>query len=333
VAPGLTTADLVEAGDLDELTRHVDRLSSAREWDGLLDLRDRCRRAFERGRQLWPAAAHAEYRLALEAPGRWAGQVLEPSAGRFALGPLSEVAASTHTWAELAPHAPAGPVAARAAHERVVRGEDLRADAHVGALPPVLDVPLALAAWEPAYPLATYEADKAHFGDVAAPRLHEVALPSASGVERRHDPDGCRALLDLTVAWVVESNGTSEAVAVVGDARGALAALGATEARAAEVPPADALALMAWTAASGGAHGRRRGMAPGRFAAWWTVAALAGLLDEWPAPPDDVGDAAHDLRWYRWDDGAPGRGWSLRLAVEDPSEGWAWAVAATDQRS
>ena len=49
-----------------------------------------------------------------------------PGAGRFALGPLSEVAASTHTWAELAPHAPPGPLAAVTAHERVVRGEDLR---------------------------------------------------------------------------------------------------------------------------------------------------------------------------------------------------------------
>ena len=37
---------------------------------------------------------------------------------------------------------------------------------------------------------------------------------------------------------------------------------------------------MAWTAASGGAHGRRRGMAAGRFSAWWTAAALTGLLDD-----------------------------------------------------
>jgi len=114
-------AEAVERGDLDELTRLIDALCEAREWDALVELRDRCARAVERGKQLWPAAHHAEYRLALEAPAPWAGSVLVEGAGRFALGPLSEVAASTHTWAELAPHAPAGPVAALAAHERVVR--------------------------------------------------------------------------------------------------------------------------------------------------------------------------------------------------------------------
>ena len=64
-----SNAELVELGDLDELTRQIDRLCSTRDWDALVDLRDRCRRALERGKQLWPAAAHAEYRLALEACG------------------------------------------------------------------------------------------------------------------------------------------------------------------------------------------------------------------------------------------------------------------------
>jgi len=103
---------LIELGDLDELTRLIDRLGAAGDWDGLVDLRDRCRAALERGKQLWPAASLAEYRLALEAPGPWAASVLVPGAGRFALGPLSEVAASSHTWAELAPHVPPGPLAA-----------------------------------------------------------------------------------------------------------------------------------------------------------------------------------------------------------------------------
>ena len=55
---------LVELGELDELVRHVDRLVDAEEWDGLVDLRRRCRAALERGKQLWPAASLAEYRLA-----------------------------------------------------------------------------------------------------------------------------------------------------------------------------------------------------------------------------------------------------------------------------
>jgi hypothetical protein len=105
-----------------------------------------------------------------------------------------------------------------------------------------------------------------------------------------------------------------------------------TTARMGAVAADHALAAMAWAAASGGAHGRRRGMAAGRFAAWWTVAALAGLLDDWPFVPDDVGEAAIAMRWYRWDDGAPATGWSLCLAVEDPETGWAWAVRAVDHR-
>src|SRR5206468_2705424 len=119
---------LVERGDLDELTRHVEGLVAQRDWDALVDLRDRCRRALERGKQLWPIASHVEYRVALEAPAEWAALMLAPGAGRFSFGPLAEVAASTHRWAELAPFVAAGPEAAVAAHERVVRGEDLSAD-------------------------------------------------------------------------------------------------------------------------------------------------------------------------------------------------------------
>jgi len=49
----LTTAELVEVGDLDALVVRIDHLCSDRDWPGVLDLRDRCRRAFEeRGRQL-----------------------------------------------------------------------------------------------------------------------------------------------------------------------------------------------------------------------------------------------------------------------------------------
>src|SRR5206468_2416016 len=107
----MNSEELVDLGDLDELVRHVDRLCDARDWNGLVDLRGRCRRALERGRQLWPAASLAEYRLALDAPGRWAASVLVPGTGRFALGPLSEVAASSHTWDDLAPHVPTTPEA------------------------------------------------------------------------------------------------------------------------------------------------------------------------------------------------------------------------------
>jgi hypothetical protein len=322
----VNTEQLVELGDLDELVRHVDRLADAGDWDGLVDLRDRCRRALERGRQLWPAASLAEYRLALDAPGRWAASVLLPGAGRFALGPLSEVAASTHTWDELAPHVPPTPEASLAGHERVVRGEDLSDDERVDTR--VLELPLVLQPWEPNYPVAEYAADKVDFGH--PPPVDNWEPFKASPAPTVADDEARRALLDLTLAWTTESNGRAEAIAVDGDAAAAIAGLGARTGRLAEVDAAHTLAAMAWAAASGGAHGRRRGMAAGRFGAWWAVAALTGRLDDWPVPPDDLGGAASQLRWYRWDAGEPETGWALRIAVEDPDRGRAWALSAVD---
>jgi hypothetical protein len=336
VTPRDVLGELIEGGDLDELLRHVDRLCAATDWEGLLELRDRSRKALERGRQLWPVASHAEYRLALEAPGPWAAGVLLPGAGRFALGPLPEVAAAGHTWAELAPHLPATPEATFTAHERVVRGEDLADDERVDAA--VLEVPLRLQSWEPDYPLAVYRASEALFPERPLPRLGPVDLPEAAPVV--DDADAIGALVELAGAWTTESNGRARAVAVAGDAAGAVAALvvtsghdgrtGLPSALMAELDLAGALADMAWTAASGGAHGRRRGMAAGRFGAWWALVALTTGLDRWPPEPDEVAAAGAALRWYRWETAA-GAGWSLRLAVEHPARGRAWAVEATDQ--
>jgi hypothetical protein len=317
----------MSAVEIDDLIREIEALCSQRDWDGLVGLRDRCRAALQRGKQWWPAASYAEYRLALEAPGEWAARVVaEPGAGRFALGPLTEVAASSHAWADLAV-GPSGPQLSLAAHERVIRGEDLRGDGRVD--PHVLDVPLVLQPWEPAYPVAQYKAHEALFPAPPVPQLGGFGspVPAAPVVE---DADAVRALVDLAAAWTTESNGRAEAVAVRGDAAGAVAALGAPRVRLVELSPGDALAWMAWTAASGGAHGRRRGMATGRFNAWWAVAALAAALDDWPLPAEEVGDIACDLRWFAWDAGEPETGWGLRIAVEDPAEGRAWALLAAD---
>ncbi len=324
----LTTADLVDMGDLDALLIRIDHLCADGHWAGVLDLRDRCRRAIERGRQLWPAASHAEYRLALEAPGREAAVVLVGGTGRFALGPLAEVAASTHTWAELRPHLEASPDAGMVAHERVVRGEDLTGDAGIDRT--TLELPLRLEPWEPDYPLATYRAHKLEVADVAPPTLHSVPTDDRA-VEPLDDPEAARALAELAAAWKQESNGTVDTSCVAGDAPAAIAALGPVDdLRMGVISPAEALVVMAWAAASGGAHGRRRGMAYGRFSAWWAVAALVGGLDDWPFDPEEMGEAAADLRWFRWDGGEPATGWSLRLAVEDRHRGRAWAVGATD---
>jgi hypothetical protein len=319
-------ADLIERGDTDELLRHVDRLCDQRHWDGLVVLRDRCLAAVERGKQLWGVSAQPEYRLALEADAPFAADVVRPGAGRFALGPLPEVAAARHSWAELAPHLPAGPLAAVTAHERVVRGEDLTGDDRVDSR--VLETPLALQSWEPAYPAAEYKPHEALFPTPSVPELSPVDLPeSGTPVD---DPDAERALLELAAVWTAESNGRAEAAAVRGSALSAVASLGVRRARVQQVEADTAMAWMAWTAASGGAHGRRRGMASGRFAAWWVLAALDGSLDDWPITPGHAEDIARSLTWVLWDAAEPDTGWALRLAVEDPEASLAWALAAAD---
>lgn len=312
--------------ELDELVRRIDRLCDQEAWDELVELRDGCRAALERGKQLWPAASLAEYRLALDAPGSFAGKVLVPGAGHMALGPLTEVAAVNHTWRQVRDAIPDGPMVTIAAHERVLRGEDLCDDALID--PRVLDLPAVLQSWEPAYPLAEYEPHEARFPPPPLPERAGVALDGPGTTI--DDASAVRALTDLCRAWTSESNGRAEAVAVQGDALAAIATLGPSRVRVADLEPALALAWMAWVGASGGAHGRRRGMAAGRFDAWWTLAVLAGVDDDWPLPPDELGALAHELRWFAWDAWEPDTGWRFHLAVDDPAEGLAWAVAATD---
>src|SRR3954447_8282279 len=197
--------EAVETGDLDELLRIIDALCDRHDWDGLVEVRDRSRRALERGRQLWPAASHAEYRLALDAPAEYAAAVLVEDAGRFAIGPLPEVAASTHTWAELAPHVTPGPVAALAAHERVVRGEVI--DAATVAHHEVLAVPLHLARFEPEYVVATYRDDKAEVPAPDVGRGRPLALPSA--VQTVDAGDVEFMLREVVRGWTTGSEGVA----------------------------------------------------------------------------------------------------------------------------
>ncbi len=329
---------LLSDGDLDELLRLAERMCDREDWPGLDRLRTGARAAFDRGHQLWPAATRAEYLLALRAPGPYAGAVVTEGAGQFAFGPLGEVAASTHTWSELAAHIPAGPLRTIVAHERIVRGEDLRGDASVD--PEVLPVPRHLLPWEPQYPLAEYHPDRAEFAPPAPADLEPVTLPGpGQGLEPAEVEPELSALRELVTPWLTQSEGRFRAVAVEGDALSALAVLagpGATV-RSGELDEAGALALMAWTAASGGAHGRRRGMARGRQLALQAAYELAA--EEMPADgpgEDSAATGAHGmhltarLRWWQWDRATSTPGWRLALAVEDPDEGLAWAVEATD---
>jgi len=318
--------ELIHRADLDELVRLIDDRCAERDWDGVLRIRDRCRHAVATGRQLWPAATLAEFRLALLAGATFVAAVLDESdglSGRFTIGPLTEVAAQHHTWDDLAPVLDRGPRAAFVAHERVLRGDVIDDD----DLPAVLDLPLALQPWEPDYALATYTEEGAEF---PMPPLPERWYDVEPVPDEILDDDVEYAVQQLVEPWTTSSNGQVDVVCVDGDVAGALGALGLRRARVVDLEPATAIAWLAWAGASGGAHGRRRGAAAGRFGAWWTLAALGDLTDEWPIDPDELGALASELRWYRWDAHEPAMGWNLQIAVEDPGESVAWAILARD---
>lgn len=325
--------DLVHRADLDGLVRLVDARCATADWEGLLRVRDRARGAVVTGRQLWPAATLAEYRLALLAPPDWAAQVLTEDAGRFTIGPLTEVIAQHHDWRSLTPFLDIGPRAALVAHERVLRGEDLAGDPLADRLPDVLELPRRLQPWEPRYPLATYSDAGVDAPPPPWPSpLQPVSLPSSAAVERIEDPEVDQAVRQLLDPWTASSNGRVSQAAVMGDHLAALAALGVPQDRTRVAPlgGGDALAWLAWAGASGGAQGRRRGGALGRFGAWWLLAALADLADEWPLDPGELGDVARSLQWWWFDAGEPIGGWQLQLTVHDPEHGIAWAIAAHD---
>jgi hypothetical protein len=317
---------LIEASDLDGLVRHVDVLVARRDWSGLVTMRDLCEEATERGKQVWGAARFAEYRLALDAPAEFALPVIRPGAGRFAQGPLWEVAASTHTWDDLRGiEDPA--LRALIAHERMLRGEDL------GGLEidrSVVDAPLMVAEWEPAYPHAVYKSDRADFPEleILSPSSW-IELPSVAG-EASEENDPVVALLDLVEPWLESSNGRGEGAAVVGDERAAIRALGPRRVRLEEITLQQAMSVMAWTGSSGGAYGRRRGSPVGRALALWALAVIAGLEDDWPVDLDELGSAGAELRWFLWDPGDQVGGWRFHMAVTDPEENLAWAVSAVD---
>jgi hypothetical protein len=311
--------EAIESSDTDELLRIIDRLCAGRSWGDLIELRHRCVEAVGRGKQVWGVEEHIRYRLVLEGPAEIAGPVVAEGQSRFALGPLPEVAASTKTWIDLAPHIPPGPERDTVAAERVVRGEAVDI--------PIPDVPATLMTWEPEYPTAVYKKDKV---EAPAPRIVDTALAVLpEEVASIEDADSMGALGDLVEPWTDQSNGRSQAAAVEGDHLAAIAALGMTRARVASIDPSLGVAWMGWAAASGGAHGRRRGAAAGRYLAWWAVATLVDL--DWPADPESMGTAVAGLHWYWFDDGSPETGWLLRLAISSATLGLSWAIAATDQ--
>ncbi len=319
---------LIASADLDGLVRMIDDRTGSHDWPGLLRLRNRARAAVETGRQLWPAATLAEYRLALLADAEHVAIVLDESdglSGQFTIGPLTEVAAQHHSWGDLEALLDRGPRATFVAHERAIRGEPVDSR----ELSPVLDIPASMAPWEPSYATATYSDNG---GEFPAPDLPAAwrEIETSTGSEELDD-DVDLSLRQLVEAWTTSSNGRAEVVCVDGDAAAALGALGLRRARICVLTPAEAIAWIAWAGASGGAHGRRPGAAAGRFGAWWLLGALGDVLDDWPVDPAELGDLATELRWYRWNAFEPEVGWSLQIAIEDPANGVAWAITALDQ--
>jgi len=315
--------DAIESSDTDELIRIVDGACAAQEWDDLLHLRVRMEEARSRGRQLWGVDQHVRYRFALEAPGPLAAQAVDEGPARFALGPLTEVAANRHSFAELAPFFGSGPSRSLVAHERVIAGEKIDPSAVTDNQ---LELPLRLLAWEPVYQVATYHSDRVEALSPSLPTMAKEALPSSATVIDDHP--STEALLGLVLPWLEESNGRAQAVCAEGQPTAALKALGVPAAELAPIPVAEAMAHMAWAAASGGAEGRRRGGASGRFQAWHTLTTLAGF--EWPASAEIVTEAAGRLRWFLWSEFAPAIGWVLNIAAYDGEENLSWALAARD---
>ena len=320
----LTT--LIESSDLNGLVRFVDGLVASRDWDGVALMRDLCREAVDRGKQVWGAAEFAEYRLALDAPASYVLDVVRPGAGRYGNGPLWEVAASTHSWEELsAIQDPA--LRVLVAHERMLRGDTLEG---VSVDQTVVDAPLKLALWEPDYPVAEYRSDRANFPELAVGGLRWVDLPEP--IEPLKTSTVGDALLDLVRPWIDESSGRGDAVAVEGSAEAAIRALGPHRVRLVDIDLKTATGVMCWAGASGGAYGRRRGSPVGRALAWWTLAIVLGMDEQWPVDGDELGVEAAGLRWVLWDPGDQTAGWAFHLAIEDPVDGLAWAVSAVDAR-
>lgn len=314
---------LIESSDLDGLVRYVDGLVTGRDWQGMEEMRDRCREAVRRGKQVWGPAEYAEYRLALDAPAQHAVAVLGDGKGRYGPGPLWEVAASRHAWNDLDPLVTVPTLRALIAHERSIRGDDL-ADAAIDDQ--ILEVPVSLQSWEPPYPTAVYRSDGADFPEGERSPLTWTDLPpSATSVD---DEGVGEALMALVRPWWDESSGHADVVQVDGDARAAIRALGPHRVRLAGVGLAEALSAMVWTGASGGAFGNRRGTPVGRSLAWLVLASALGY-SEVPDDPALLAEAA-ELQWFLWDPGDATGGWALHLAVEDPTDGVAWAVSAVD---
>jgi hypothetical protein len=325
MAPSLD--ELIQRADLDGLVRHVDDACSARDWEHVLRIRNEARAAVKTGRQLWPIATLANYRLALWAPAELAVRALDDTARTFMPGPVSEILAVHHTWEQLQPYLPLDHDRSLVAYERALRRD---------VIPPseehALEIPFALAEWEPEYATATYN-DDGVVDDMPplGARWHSVDTRESDPL----DDNTVHAFTRMMEPWTAHSNGSAHAVVVEGELEDALGALELSHAQFSELTPHTALQWLTWAASSGGAHGKRRGVATGRSEALWLLATFTGLDDTWPRSFTELGDViTNQLEFFAFTaDKHSAQGWWLQLAVVDPNEGLTAAFIARDSLS
>jgi hypothetical protein len=327
VATGVSESqyDLINRADLDGLVRLIDDYCETRSWHELLGLRDACKAAVANGRQVWPASTLAEYRLALLAPAEIAVQVVDEEAGRFTMGPLTEVIAQNHQWSELSEFLQPSPTSTYIAHECGIRGQQVD-----GELFPALESPCTLLPVEGNYALAEYHDNEAKFPTPSIPEMGNAIAVPPSSANVVQDSEVATAIHQLVNAWTTQSNGELRISCVDGSVLDALAALDVHEARLSLLSSSDALAWLTWAGASGGAHGRRRGNALGRDAAWWTIASLTVNTFHWPLGDEELETAVNSLQWFWWDTNEPATGWQLQLCIHQADRNRSWAISVHD---
>ena len=265
----------------------------------------------------------------------------EPGVVRFGLGPLTEVVAQHHTFAELAPNLDATllPVVAQ---ERVLRGEDLRDDPRASGADD--DPPLVLQPFEPDYVLPTYRADERIDG--AVPDPSEGARDGWGELSRRSTaavpidaPAACsplvRAFEDVVAPWAAQSAGEVHVRAVAGDVVTAVSTLldaagVAGPVRCGPISTPELFAHVAHAGASGGVHGRRRGGAAGRSLAWWVARCATGLDREVVVDAEELEFQLEDVRKVAFRTQGEAA-WRLELALGAADGEWSVAFAAFDR--
>lgn len=319
--------ELIQRADLDGLVRHVDNACATRDWDHVLRIRNEARAAVATGRQLWPIATLANFRLALWAPAHLAVRALDDTARTFMPGPVSEILAVHHTWSDLEPHLEHGHDRSLVAYERSLRGDVVGTSE-----PAVLDIPFALAPWEPRYATAGYD-DDGVVDEMPSFRFDWQPAQGVGGAEILRD-DTSQVFARMMSPWTSQSEGSARAVVVEGGVAEAMGGLGVVDARIAPLSPDEGLTWLAWAASSGGAHGKRRGGATGRSEALWMLSVFTGLDDDWPESFDELGSVVGGLEFWAFSSvDHPANEWWLQMLIVDEEEGLTLGLMARDADS